>query len=309
MARRRKPSIDDVGELLDSGEFEAPDELPPAPKGRAKDNAGPVSKLDPKKIKILDPEFTERTFVVIGANELVTHRWTEKAKKQLRDDQQGIPRPKKEPKDPNEEFMGSLYPMGPDARGVPRYGIPAAAFKKAMVRACSLCEGIPMTAAKCVMFVVGEQCLVHEEVTPGQIVEQTVELLEIFGDGPYLREDAVRVGKFPSRSADLRYRGTWRKWAVKVPVSWMANILTIEQVANLLKLAGFCVGVGEDRPEKQGGSWGTWRVAKSEAEFEAIRKLSPGQPGRGRGTDGRGAGRQASGRSQASGRKRARRAA
>jgi hypothetical protein len=69
---------------------------------------------------------------------------------------------------------------------------------------------------------------------------------------PVMREDVVKVGKFPNKVADLRYRAEFKKWSCVLTIKYNARVLTQDQIINLLHLAGFAVGIGEWRPEKSG---------------------------------------------------------
>jgi len=73
---------------------------------------------------------------------------------------------------------------------------------------------------------------------------------------PSMREDMVRVGM---GTADIRYRGEFKKWAVELLIRHNARVLSAEQVANLFNTAGFAIGVGEWRPQRD-GSFGMFHV-------------------------------------------------
>lgn len=83
------------------------------------------------------------------------------------------------------------------------------------------------------------------------------ELVEIVGE-PKPREDMVRVGM---GTADIRYRAEFSPWKVRLSLSYNAGALSPEQIVNLFNIAGFGVGVGEWRPEKD-GSYGRFHVAQ-----------------------------------------------
>jgi hypothetical protein len=167
-----------------------------------------------------------------GDTPLICHRWSEKAKRQMLDKQMKKATPKKEAKDPVEDFRSSLYPH-PEGG----YGFPSVAFKMAMTGACRYVEGVPMTVARGAFFVEGEMVKIQGE--------------------PTMREDMVRVGM---GTADIRYRGEFREWRAELLISYNASVLTDEQVVNLLNIAGFAVGVGEYRPERD-GPYGRFHVA------------------------------------------------
>lgn len=80
-----------------------------------------------------------------------------------------------------------------------------------------------------------------------------------------MREDMVRL---PSRVADIRYRGQFRDWSATVPLRVNTSVLSLEQIANLFVVAGFAVGVGEWRPERN-GQYGTFEVG----QIEVMRRV------------------------------------
>ena len=77
-----------------------------------------------------------------------------------------------------------------------------------------------------------------------------------------MSEDMVKVG--PQKAADLRYRPSFRKWAVELELSLIkTGMFTMGDLINALDMSGFMNGVGEWRIEKD-GEFGTYHVALSE---------------------------------------------
>lgn len=179
---------------------------------------------------------------VIGDSPLICHRWSEKAKAMMRDKQMKKARQGREAKDPEADFKASLYPY--PAGG---YGFPTIAFKAAAVGACRFVDGIKMTEVRGAFRILDE-------------------LVKIEGE-PVMREDITRVGM---GVADLRYRGEFKAWRAKLQIQFNGNAMSAEQIVNLLNTAGFGVGVGEWRPERNGQN-GCFHVA-SEAEAGAKPK-------------------------------------
>lgn len=156
---------------------------------------------------------------------LIMHRWSEKAKKEMLDKQMKVAKKGREAKDPERDFKESIYY---DADG--DYAFPSVAFKNAAVSACRFTDGTKMTVARGAFHVEGE-------------------FVKITNAEPVPREDMVRVGM---GTADIRYRAEFPGWTAKVKIAYNKHALSKEQIVNLFNLAGFGVGIGEWRPEKDG---------------------------------------------------------
>jgi hypothetical protein len=188
----------------------------------------------PKEVKFEVPTLALQVanIRIVGDSPLICHAWSEKAKKQMLDKQMKKAKQGKTAKDPEQDFEESLYPMPGGG-----YGFPAVAFKSAMVGACRFADGMKMTEARGAFHIQGEMIAIEGEPTP--------------------REDMVRVGM---GTADIRFRGEFKQWSAVLPIVFNANVISAEQIVNLLTLAGFGVGVGEWRPERD-GSYGRFLVA------------------------------------------------
>lgn len=191
-----------------------------------------ATKAQATNITVPAPDIQTARFRLVGTSPLICHAWSEKAKKQILDKQMKKATPGKEAKNPEQDFLDSLYPM-PDGDG---YGFPTIAFKAAMVRAGTYLD-LKMTFLRGAFHIPGELARIEGEPQP--------------------REDMVRVGM---GTADIRYRGEFDPWATELTIKFNARVISHEQLANLLVTAGFSVGVGEWRPEKD-GSYGMWELA------------------------------------------------
>ncbi|WP_103173782.1 hypothetical protein [Paracoccus sp. SY] len=186
---------------------------------------------------------------VVGDSPLIVHAWSQKAKRQMLDKQMKRATGAKEAKDPIADFSASLYRL-PDGG----YGFPSVAFKTAAVTAITSVAGMTKVAARQAFHILGEDVDV-EGAFEGTKARQN--LVRLISDEPSMREDLVRVGM---GTADLRYRGEFADWAAKLLIRFNANVLSEEQILNIVNVAGFAVGVGEWRPERD-GSYGMFRVA------------------------------------------------
>lgn len=190
-------------------------------------------KTDDQVVEIPRIEIQRMIIRLVGDSPLIVHKWSEKAKKEMLDKQMKVAKKGREAKDPQRDFEESIY-HHPDGG----YGFPSIAFKSAAVDACRFTDGTKMTVARGAFHVEGE-------------------FVKLEGDDPHPREDMVRVGM---GTADIRYRAEFTNWAVDIPVSYNKHALSREQIVNLFNLAGFGVGVGEWRPEKN-GQFGRFHVA------------------------------------------------
>ena len=198
------------------------------------------------EIPRLDIQFKE--IILVGDSPLVVHRWADKARKQMLDKQMKKAKPgKKEAKDPERDYIESLYwysekPTDPTLKDVEKgeFGFPAIGFKAAAVAACSQIDGMTKVMARGAFHI-------------------DADLVRIDGR-PSPREDMVRVGM---GTADIRYRAEFKEWRAQLGIRYNAGVLSLEQIVNLFNVAGFAVGVGEHRPQKN-GSWGMFHVATQE---------------------------------------------
>lgn len=190
-------------------------------------------------LNVIIPEIKQETLVikVVGDSPLIEHKWSEKAKKQILDKQTKKATTGKDAKDPWMDFCESLYWLTPmPERPTPedvekaKFGFPSIAFKAAAIDA-GYQQGYlaKKTTARGAFFIVGE-------------------MVEIQGT-PSMREDMVKIGM---GVADIRYRGEFKEWSAVLTIRYNPNVLSAEQIVNLINLGGFSNGVGEWRMSKDG---------------------------------------------------------
>lgn len=190
----------------------------------------------PKEVTIELPklELATMQITLIGDSPLICHAWAAKQKKAMLDKQMKKAKQAKEAKSPEDDYEQSLYRFQDG-----RYGFPAVAFKSAAVSACRFADA-KMTEMRGAFHVVGELVPIEGEPTP--------------------REDMVRVGM---GTADIRYRGEFQQWRATLTIQFNTRAVSAEVIVNLFNLAGFGVGIGEWRPERN-GSYGRFHVATKE---------------------------------------------
>jgi len=190
----------------------------------------------------------ERIMVpVLGTAPLIVHKWSEKAKRQMLDAQQGR-KTVKEPRDPEADYRDSLY------RTENGFGVPVLAFKAATVGAARFFgKAVRMTELRQFLFMRG---------VPSD--DKTSILTPITGE-PRMREDMVRVGM----GTDLRYRGEFVEWSALLDITYVKTALSRDSVLSLVDAGGLGVGICEWRPEKRGQN-GTYTIDPTR-DVEVVR--------------------------------------
>lgn len=203
-----------------------------------------------KKTEVIEikPIKIERFKVkVVGDSPIIFHKWTTKAMIEL-EGRTPVRRDKEKPT-PEECFIESMYWMSekPEEytlesyyelaeKGGVKVGFPASAFKM---------------AANSTAYRMG---LVENQMglrgTFFIEADDDRDLVEIQGDVPKMRRDLVRIG---SGSPDIRYRGQMDNWFAVLTITYNANSqYTKKDIVNFLNAGGFCCGLGEWRPERDG---------------------------------------------------------
>lgn len=208
-------------------------------------------------IAVAAPNILTASFDIEGTAPYVQHKFSAKTKQEMLSAQMsGLKsknRKKTDVRKPNEEFEEATYKMIEPGKKKPSYGIPAPAFRAAMISACRL-VGFQMTKAKLSVFV--EQ--------DGIDIEDATPLVKIDGKRTML-ESNVRLA---NGTAYINFRPMWQEWKAKVKVRFDADQFSIGDVANLLTRVGLQVGVGEGRPDSKtsnGMGWGLFQISNAES--------------------------------------------
>lgn len=204
-----------------------------------------IRPIDIKKVRIR----------IVGDSPLVMHAWSEKAKRMMLETQMGVNKTKKkEPKNPVDDFIRSMYwltEMPEDGteeafaeavKDGARFGIPVTGIKQG-----ALSAAYRLGWVKDRMGLKGAFFIDADENG----------LVEVHADTPIMREDLVRVGM---GTADLRYRGEFRNWRCDLTISYnAAGQFSLEDIINAINAGGYVCGLGEWRPEKD-GDFGRYHV-------------------------------------------------
>jgi hypothetical protein len=200
-----------------------------------------------EQVTISPPNFEVGEFLGIGTSPYVQLRFAAKTveamKAKMALGSQAKKGAKRPPRDFDEDYRQALHVS---AEGW--YGIPASAFRNAMISACRV-VGFQMTKAKLAVFV---------EAGGFDAIDGTP-LVRIEGS-PERCEHRVRND---DGSTDIRIRAMWREWSIKLRIRYDADMFSATDIANLLARVGQQVGVGEGRPDGKksaGMGWGMFRL-------------------------------------------------
>lgn len=212
-----------------------------------------------KTIEILPMELETIKITIVGTTPLIVHAWSEKAKRMMLDKQTGkATKAKHDIKVPVNDFMNSLYWLtdkpedGSDddeaeanfigaVESGAKFGFPVSGIKQSAIMGAG--RGgldVKMTELRGAFFI------------KGATEASTMDVAEIVGPAPTMREDMVKVGGM-SKTADIRYRGQFDQWEIPLQLTYNRNgKYSLEQILNCFNVGGFVTGIGEWRPEKDG---------------------------------------------------------
>lgn len=206
----------------------------------------------PEVVRITRPKLRTATIQIVGIAPYVQHAFSEKQRKQMeetqRAGQQARGKKNRAPKEFEAIYEAAKHRARSDDGGW--LGIPAPAFRNAMISACRL-VGYKMTFAKLSVFV---------EADGFDAIDGTP-LVRIAGE-PRIHEASVRNA---SGVADIRWRPMWDQWSAAVRVRWDEDQFSATDVMNLMLRAGLQVGIGEGRPDSpnsNGLGWGRFEIVE-----------------------------------------------
>lgn len=210
---------------------------------------------EPQQIVVPEIRIEKMRLRIVGLAPLVIHQFSEKAKQMIRDKQAKKAKTGgRDIREPEREYNEARYRLA-DGRD----GYPAGGIRNAIIEACSFVQDVTKVHTRGAIFVNRKDVLVPIEREPGVAYGVDVH--------PTMREDMVRVGgKGPGTgAADIRYRPEYDPWSIPILVEFDGSIMSPSQVINLIKRAGFSIGIGEGRPQK-GRQWGMFDVVADDAD-------------------------------------------
>lgn len=207
-----------------------------------------------RELTITAPRFEEMCIDIVGTAPLVQHRFWKKADiMQSQTEVKTGKRPKRSPRDFEADFQKSAHRLVDGS-----YGIPASAFRNAMISACRL-VGFKMTIAKLTVWV--KQDGFDLENYP---------LVRLTSGTPHRHDAYVRND---TGVVDIRSRAMFDEWSASLRLVFDSDQFSATDVANLIARAGGQVGIGEGRNDSKdsaGMGWGSFRIVTAEEQRNAA---------------------------------------
>ena len=208
-------------------------------------------KTKEESVSISAPNLATRDFRIIGTSPYVQERFSQKARRAMKEKMlqgdQPTKRAKRAPKDFDAAYQGAMY--FPEGENWPNGAIPATQIKAAMIGACRLID-FKMTDLK--------QCVYVEA---DGYDDENIPLVRITKGKPEPFEQALPN---TNGNRDIRVRPKWKAgWEATVRVTYDADRFSLQDVANLLLRAGTQSGIGAGRQASRrcaGLGWGAFTI-------------------------------------------------
>lgn len=244
---------------------------------RTKKEVTPVAVNDDAKqtgslTALLSKKTVQKTFHVwiVGDTPLICHAWSEKAKREMLTKQVKATKAGKDARDPEADFISSLYPMEQGTydkgnyKADGKFGFPATGIKNCLLSAAHKDKGIARSNVMSALWVDAEMVRVAPALRDAVC---DIPLVRIWGSEPEMREDMVKIGSGLNKTANLAYRAQFRIWAMKISGRINPAVLRDETLGTLFQESGFAAGIGEWRIERK-GVFGAFHMADADEERE-----------------------------------------
>lgn len=204
---------------------------------------------------------------IIGDTPLITHAWSQKAKLEMLSKQVKATKGGKEARDPQADYVSSLYEMGDGT-----FGFPATGVKNCILSAAHKDKGIARSAVMSALWI-DAQMVRTRPALAGAVCDMP--LIRIVGGDPEMREDMVKIGSGLNKVASLAYRAQFSVWGLHITGRFNASTVTAEALTFLINESGMASGLGEWRNERK-GMFGAFHLASLE-EQDAWERYSEGK--------------------------------
>jgi hypothetical protein len=214
-----------------------------------------------ERLVIPAPRMATREFLLEGVTPYVSNNFSKEAQDQMAADQKKGSQTKKgkqrQPKDFDRDYRESMHIS---EQGW--HGHPASTFRAAMIDACRT-VGYKMTHAKMALFILAD----------GYDVNDGRPLVKIEGKP----EKFTTFVRLANGAPDIKTRGRWNTWSIKLRVEFDLDMFSADDVGNLLQRVGRQVGIGAGRPFSKtscGQDWGRFELRGAPTPKHSVAQKS-----------------------------------
>lgn len=174
---------------------------------------------------------------IIGQTSILLNKMSDKDKNMMLDKQKGLGVEKNKIRNPEEEVENKIHKLPNGKVGIPIYAI-----KMAMIESAPILD-MYKKDVRGGLFIIGEE---------NDLVELKYKSMVV--------NEAITKDSGISKAPRTTFRPEFKDWSCEFTIKYNAKQITPSQIMNLLKVAGFHIGLGSWRPMTS-GSHGTFTVA------------------------------------------------
>lgn len=194
------------------------------------------SSSNEKEVVINPLEIATMRAKLVGITPYLSNKMSDKDKQMMLDKQMGKGTEKNKIRNPNQEVEDKIHRLSDG-----NVGIPIVAIKKAMVESAPLLE-MEKKLVRGGLFIVAED---------GNLLPLKYKKMVV--------NEAITRDSGIGRTPRTTFRPQFNEWSCEFTIKYNSKQITPDQILNLLKVAGFHIGIGSWRPLTD-GNFGTFTV-------------------------------------------------
>ncbi|MFW9928652.1 MAG: hypothetical protein ACFFD1_04610 [Candidatus Thorarchaeota archaeon] len=197
------------------------------------------SKDQEQKIVIEPIKIATMKVKIVGISPYLSNKMSEDTKQMLLDKQLGRGTEKNKIRDPKKEVEDKIHHLGKNKIGIPVFGI-----KEALVESAPYIDGLDKKKVKGSLFIIPEDNGVVELKYKKMVVNEAT------------TRDSGR-----NQTPRTTFRPEFQDWSSEFNIKYNSRQITPDQIINLIKIAGFHMGIGSWRPQCS-GSYGMFDLSR-----------------------------------------------
>lgn len=199
----------------------------------------PTKKTSMEKEIVINPIQVETLKIkIVGISPFLSNKMSEGTKQMLLDKQLGKGIEKNKIRNPKKEVEEKVHNMSKN-----RVGIPIFAIKEALIESAPYIEGLDKKKVKGSVYIIPEE---------NGLVELKYKKMVI--------NEATTRDSGRNQTPRTTFRPEFQNWTSEFNIKYNSRQVTPEQIINLVKIAGFHMGIGSWRPQCS-GSFGMFDLA------------------------------------------------